>query len=159
MKAHKGMFPYEVIQVYADRDDPLALKVRPMIPITVYGKNRPFRTKALLDTGSGLTLVPTLLLSEGIIDLSDPEDSVTERITVASGQTVDVFFRVVDLEIRLKDRPYRWSALVAFAQDIKDVILGDVGFLRHFTVCFNGPKSYSQISLMGTLPEPVFARE
>ena len=60
-------------------------------------------------------------------------------------QTTEVYYCPV--HIRIAGHPYHTH--VGFGEEIKEILLGGVGFFDHWTVKFNYPKSVSLNRLQG----------
>lgn len=146
-------FPYRELVAPPTFADPEPRIFRPVIPITIFGRTRSFPTTGMIDTGCVETILPLSLFTGGLVD---PDFSANETgvIEALGGERITLLYGVVDLAIRLKHKTHRWRAIVGFTEARQDVILGDAGFLRYFTVTLNRAGRYTTLRPDRTLPAP-----
>jgi hypothetical protein len=125
---------------------------RPVIPIQVRGPAGDDELWGLVDSGSDETLLPGLLISKlGIVI------ALEERAAIGGivGGRLTAPFGTVDFELRKGNRAYRWSAKVGF-HDGFHTILGQAGFLRHFTATLDGLRNRVELKSNGTFRAPAW---
>lgn len=127
--------PYERIAAEPRASDPSPYIDRPILPVYVFGRTGVEPTRAVLDTGSVDTMFSTVFhdaIGPGYL-------GAPTELHAADGRSFTVVYGRVDLAIRLETGELlKWGAVVAF-RDGPRALLGDAGFLRYFTVRFNGP--------------------
>jgi hypothetical protein len=147
----KVKFDYERVAAIPSFADPSPFVARPVVPITIWGSTQAFRTKGILDTGATETILPYSLIAEGLIDpINTPGE--TGAIYGIDQNPMPVTYWTVDLAVTLKKKTHRWQAKVAFTTFRNDVVLGNAGFLRYFTVTFDGANLYSTLRPNGSFP-------
>ena len=147
----KDRFLYERGMALPSFADPSIYVYRPIVPITIYGSTQSLATKGLLDTGATETILPFSLIADGHIDPAYTPGE-TGQIFGLDGSWIDVTYWTVDLAVKLKRKTHRWRAKVAFSPVRNEVVLGNAGFLRYFTVTFNGYERYTTLRPNGTFP-------
>jgi hypothetical protein len=144
-------FPYEAYPVPGIGEGRVAIVHRPVVPVRVFGPNGGEELRGLVDSGADDTLLPDLLI-EVLGVVIAPGDTTLIR-GVGGGRLV-VPFGVVDLELSKSRRKYRWSAKVGFTPGFQ-VILGNAGFLRHFTATLDGLRRRVTLKSNGSFPAPI----
>ncbi len=139
--------PFEVIPTPAQPGVPIIY--RPLIPVRVIGSTGDLTLLGLLDTGADETLLPGFIVPHIGVHI-DPESRAQFR--GVGGQLVTVSYGRADLEVRTRQRSYRWSATLAFLEASTMPILGHAGFLQYFTATFNGPRRRVTLTANDTLP-------
>jgi hypothetical protein len=124
---------YQKIACVPSFADPNPYVWRPMLPVYVYGFDHRLPA-TLVDTGATETVLPMAFW--GRVSPAHREGEVGE-LSGADGSTFEVRYGTVDLAIRLGNDIHRWSAKVAFSDARDEMVLGDAGFLRHFTPTFH----------------------
>ena len=147
----KEMFPYEQVMALASPADPSQYVYRPVVPIMIFGSTQTFQAKGLLDTGAEESILSFSLIQDGLID-PDYKPGETGQIKGFGGSPIEVTYWTVDLALRLKRKAHRWRAKVAFSPERNDMVLGNAGFLRYFTVTFHGDKHYTTLRPNGKFP-------
>jgi hypothetical protein len=97
------------------------------------------------------TILPYSLIAEGLIDPTNTPGE-TGAIYGIDQNPMPVTYWTVDLAVTLKKKTHRWRAKVAFTTFRNDVVLGNAGFLRYFTVTFDGANLYSTLRPNGSFP-------
>ncbi|HEU5063612.1 MAG TPA: aspartyl protease family protein [Solirubrobacterales bacterium] len=111
---------------------------RPFVPVSLAanGKSTP-ELEGLIDTGADAILASDLLADELGLDLADNEG---EELHAVGGRTVVARYKTVSLRLHHHDNSgarCEWEASVGFVDGWHSfglVLLGNVGFLDHFTV-------------------------
>ncbi len=136
--------PYAVPEIGMTRR---ILVYRPMVPVRIIGPSGEHELPGLADTGADDVLLPDVLIEElGVVIAPGDRAAVG---TFDGGVSI-VRYGWVDLELP----GYRWSAKVGFHANYK-VLLGNSGFLQHFTASFNGQRRYLNLTPNGTAPTPI----
>lgn len=145
-------FPYSRIDVDPSYADPSGIVYRPAVPVTVYGLTDKFPLKGIVDTGATETILPAFLIDLVAAALRPGETGV---LVGADGRPFLVTYGTIDLAVRLQRRTIRWHSKVAFQPKRQDALLGDAGFLRHFTVTLNGRERYTTLRPNGVFPPAI----
>lgn len=149
----KVKYDYERLEALPSYADPSPFVERPVVPITIWGRTQSFKTKGLLDTGATETVLSYSLIAEGFIDpVNTPGES--GDIYGFDQNPIPVTYWTVDFALTLKKKTHRWQAKVAFTAYRDDVVLGHAGFLRYFTVTFDGVNPYSTLRPNRNFPPP-----
>jgi hypothetical protein len=123
---------------------------RPMLAVRIIGRqaaNPPIKCR--LDTGADDVMVPEI--EAGFLGVQLDE---TRRVPIDSlGQGTTAIFETVDLEIGDGTNTWRWSARVGFHDGTRYVyVLGQNGFLQHFTALFDGKDHRFSLQENGSFP-------
>jgi hypothetical protein len=129
--------------LYPYREDPQQTRLgqpvfRPFVPVSlaIEGASTP-ELEGLIDTGADAILASDLLADELGLDLADNEG---EELHAVGGRTVVARYKTVSLRLHHHDDSSarcEWEAPVGFVDGWHSfglVLLGNVGFLDHFTV-------------------------
>lgn len=149
--------PYQKNACAPSFADPSPFVWRPMLPAYVFGFGRRLAAVALVDTGAVETVIPMTFWEP--VKPAHREGEIGE-LSGADGSIFEVKYGTVDLAIRLGNDIHRWSAKVAFSEARDEMVLGDAGFLRHFTPTFDraGLRLSIRKALAKTpLPRPLFS--
>lgn len=114
--------------------DPSPFDWRPMLLVTIFGHTNRLDTIGLVDTGAVETVIPLDYRDEVEPLFRDGEEIALEA---ANGSTISMRYGTVDLATRVDGEVYRWSAKVGFSNDRDELVLGDLGFLRHLAIKFD----------------------
>lgn len=132
MRANYHKFPY--------REEGNPPRLRPTVDVELrFEPNGLWRTRALVDTGSPLTIFDRGVAEALVVNLGQSD---AETATVALlGAHPRVQFECVDLSL-IADQEFSWTARVAFILDrdfqmVFQGILGTEGFLDKWAVTFN----------------------
>jgi len=142
-------FAYERIEVDPSPADLARYVYRPVVPLTIFGPAGKAGIKGTLDSGAAETILPAYLADEVGVSLRPESQGVLRG---ADGRPFVVDYGIVDLSVLLGRTRLRWRATVCFHPHRNDALLGDAGFLRHFTVTLNGPGRYATLQPNGKFP-------
>jgi hypothetical protein len=129
--------------LYPYREDPQQTRLgqpvfRPFVPVSLAANDASTpELEGLIDTGADAILASDLLADELGLDLSENEG---EELHAVGGRTVTARYKTVSLRLHHHDDPViqrEWEASVGFVDGWHSfglVLLGNVGFLDHFTV-------------------------
>lgn len=129
-------FPYQIYASDPTYGDTSEFYWRPMLLVTIFGISGRLDTIGLVDTGAVETVIPKDYWEEVEPAFRDGEEGELEA---ANGSSFSIKYGTVDLAIRLGDTVHRWSVKVGFSDERDELVLGDLGFLRHFAVDFSRP--------------------
>jgi len=138
--------PYSVQPTPASSD----LEVyRPSLKVRVIGLGGHVEIWGLLDTGADecilpIGIIPAIGVAQRTGEIGVVQDFARRPRTVNYG--------TVDLEVWLKNQPYRWHAKVAFLGDRDEAIWGRGSFLEYFNASFHGPGRHFTLRLRSPLP-------
>jgi len=127
-------FPYQIYDDDPTFGDDSAFYRRPMLLVTIFGHSNRLDTIGLVDTGAVETVIPMDYRDEVEPHFHDGQEG---HLEAANGSLIFVKYGTVDLATRIGDEVYRWSVKVGFSNERDELVLGDLGFLRHFAVDFN----------------------
>jgi hypothetical protein len=145
-------FPYQVYEVDPTPADPRREVERPSLKVRVLGLVGDIDSWGVLDTGADECVLPAGIFSAiGAAHRSGEVGIVADF----AGRRRALAYGTVDLEIRIKNRPYRWHAKVAFVEDRDEAIWGRAGFLQFFNATFHGPERHFTLRLKGHLPPKI----
>lgn len=132
------IFPYRAYEVQPTPSKPSATTIyRPVIPFLVSGPTSNATLFGLVDTGADETILPGFLRAElGL----EGETTRTAQFRGVGGQLVTVSFGKVTFGIESGRDSYQWNATVGFLSGPTVAILGQRGFLEHFTAAFSGER-------------------
>ena len=132
--------------LYPYREDPQQTRLgqpvfRPFVPVSLAagGTSTP-ELEGLVDTGADAILASDLLAEELSLDLSENDG---EELHAVGGRVVTARYKTVALRLHHhvdSGTQRRWEASVGFVDGWHSfglVLLGNVGFLDHFTVTAN----------------------
>jgi hypothetical protein len=129
--------------LYPHREDPQQTRLgqpvfRPFVPVSLAANDASTpELEGLIDTGADAILASDLLADELGLDLTDNEG---EELHAVGGRTVVAHYKTVSPRLHHHDDSgarCKWEAPVGFVDGWHSfvlVLLGNVGFLNHFTV-------------------------
>jgi hypothetical protein len=140
---------YEVFFVQ-EPDGSFSPVFRPMLALRLIGaKAANPAINCRLDTGADDVMVPDI--EAGFLGVTLDESQRVPIDSLGSGTTA--VFETVDLEIRYGPNTWRWSARVGFHDGIRySYVLGQNGFLQHFTSVFDGKDRRFSLTPNGSFP-------
>ncbi len=127
-------FPYQWYGSNPTFGDPSEFYFRPMLLVTIFGISGRFDTIGLVDTGAVETVIPMDYWDEVEPVFRPGEEG---ELDSANGTPIFTKYGTVDIATQLGDIIYRWSVKVGFSNERDELVLGDLGFLRHFAVDFS----------------------
>jgi hypothetical protein len=142
--------PYQVSPSPAEPG--VTIAYRPAIPVRIIGLSGSVLLWGVLDTGADESILPAYLLER--LQVATRAGDV-DVLSGADGRPFVVTYGTVDFEVQLDDHAARWHAKVAFDPHRVDPLFGQVGFLRHFTVTFDGPGRFVMIEATGAFPPAI----
>ena len=148
-------FAYRPYFVEPSPADPAETVYQPGLTVQVEGGRQSFPTLGILDTGSVECILPATI--GGYVGAWTCGKG---KVVTASGAEIDVDYGRVLLQIVLDKgkttQVIRWHTVVAFSADRGEddgALWGNVGFLEHFRVTFDGPARHFTIRLPGRPPD------
>lgn len=135
-------YPYLPYRVSPSPAEPgVKMAYRPTVPVRIIGLGGSIKLRGILDTSADETVLPAYLLQR--IQVATRSEDVS-ALGGAGGRPFVVTYGTVDFEVQLDEDAPRWHAKVAFDPHRRVPLLGQVGFLRFFTVTFDDPGDSSR---------------
>ena len=126
---------------------------RPVGTVKIIGPRGVVRWDALVDTGSDITLLPSVIADDLGIDLAAAELSTIRGV---GDQPVDVRDSGVELEITDGAQSFRWDAEVSFLVvdegESHFALLGHQGGLSYFVATFDGVARTMELTPISDFP-------
>ena len=148
-------FAYRPLPAEPSPADPAVLIYQPELLVWVEAARQPFPVRGILDTGSVECILPAMI--GGYVGAWKCGQG---KVVTASGAEIDVDYGRVFLQIVLDKgkttQIIRWHTVVAFSADRGEddgALWGNVGFLEHFRVTFDGPARHFTIRMPGHPPD------
>lgn len=120
--------------------------LRPEVPLRVHGPAGSAIYMALVDTGADNTILPLSIASELGIAVAP---AIGPKATAFGGQSIELVFADVELELADEAESIRWFARIYFFGNAKleseTLVVGHQGFLDYFTATFDGEQAMLEL--------------
>ncbi|PIQ78701.1 hypothetical protein COV82_00030 [Candidatus Peregrinibacteria bacterium CG11_big_fil_rev_8_21_14_0_20_46_8] len=119
---------------------------RPMIPVTFKYKKYKVESYALIDSGADYTILPLEAAGDLKFSLSDQPQYYLQG---AGGESFKIYKSPEPIEqiiTKTGFKPLKSKSFIYFGESCTTFLLGQSGFLNHFSVRLNGRKKEIEIS-------------